>query len=302
MYSEEVVSFCNSLTKDNIVEKLHLFLTKEKGLYTEEEKNSIIVRIVENLVEIERYEFIERVIGTKEKLKELMKHYQLKQEYLYHFYLGSLSSNGKFEELIETFEEIKPREELRLYLEKIRFNVGRAYSQIGKHSKGIEILEENTDVASKLYIVQIYSLLEDDKALEICKELQKSGLYLTPRDEARIHLTYAKFSLRQNKTDETIDNIDKLLFFITGVKTGLKNVLFYEVAQLYKSIDNEERYIYYLKQAGEYSAKDEVQMSYKLMAIIELQNLDAIEEIRVVGRFLPNSYLNLCLKEKYLRG
>ncbi len=288
---EEIFLFCNSLNKENIEEKINSFMTKVDCTHSQKEVNAMLIRIVEELAEGKKYELIERVIGTKEKLKELMTFIPFKEEYSYHFYLASLSINGKFEELITIFEEVKPRRALKLYLEKIRFNVGKAYSKIGKYWKGIELLKENRSVTSKLFLAYIYTMLEDDKALEICRELQKSNLYLTCEEEAKIYLTYAKYSLKKGNIDETRENIDKLLFFLSGVKTGLKNVLFYEVAQIYKVIGTKEEYIYCLKQAAQFSAEGEVQMCHKLKAILELQNLKVVKDAEVI-QLLPH--------EKYL--
>ncbi len=142
MLNEEVFIFCNSLTKDNIEEKINFFMTKANCSYSKEEVNTMLIRIVEDLVEGKKYEFIEKVIETKEKLKELMVFIPLKEEYLYHFYLISLSINGKFKDMIATFEEIKPQEDLNLYSEKIKFNIGRAYAKVAKYDKAIDILKK----------------------------------------------------------------------------------------------------------------------------------------------------------------
>ncbi len=95
---EEIFLFCNSLNKENIEEKINSFMTKVDCTHSQKEVNAMLIRIVEELAEGKKYELIERVIGTKEKLKELMTFIPFKEEYLYHFYLASLSINGKFEE------------------------------------------------------------------------------------------------------------------------------------------------------------------------------------------------------------
>ncbi len=285
LYEEKIKSnVVRAYTRLTKVDKAINILKKNSKL--QEEVNTMLIKMVESSVEAKKYELIEGIIGTKEKLKELMTFIPFKEEYLYHFYLASLSGNGKFEELITTFEEVKPRRVLKLYLEKIRFNVGRAYSKIGEYWKGIELLKENRSNISKLFLVYIYTMLEDDRALDICRELQKSGLYLTPRDEAKIYLTYAKYSLKRGNVDETRENIDKLLFFLSGVETGLKNVLFYEVAQIYKVMGTKEEYIYYLKQAAQFSAEGEVQLCHKLKAILELQNLKVLKGLEAT-KLLP---------------
>ncbi len=290
MLNEGVVLFCNDLSKDNIEEKINFLITTANCTYTEEEINTMLINVIDKLVETKKYEFIERVIGDNEKLKELMDFFPSKKEYLYHLHIGSLSINGKFQEVLNTFENIYLKKMVN-FKEKIKYNVARAYAKLEIFDKSIEILEKTNNLESKIFLGYTYSLINDNRDKDIYDEILKRNKFLNPRDKTRIFIGYCKYYLRNNNIPKVKSFIEKILEEMPELESGKRNLLLYELAQLFKILENRKEYTYYLKQSAIFNAGDELEMTHKIKAIEELYAKKLIKKEKVLEMLSINGYL-----------
>lgn len=286
MQNQGVVLFCNNLTKENIEEKIDFLMTTANCTYKESEINTMLLSIVEKLVEVKKFEFIEKLIGDVTKLKELMKFKVSKEEYLYHFYIASLSVNGKYREVVESYEELEYSKKLKEYKEKINYNLGRAYFKVGNSEKAIELLNENSNMQSLLFLSYVYAETKDDRDKLIYDKILKKNKFLDSRSKARIYIGYCKHYLRKEEKKKAKLSLKKATEELPTVETGFRNILFYEVASLYKEIGEEKEGVYYLKQTAKFIAGAETQILYKVKAIKELYQMKYLD-ITEVKKLLP---------------
>ncbi len=286
MQNQRVVLFCNNLTKENVEEKINFFMTTANCTYSESEINTMLLGIIDKLVEIKKFEFIEIVIGDVSKLTELMKFKISKKEYLYHFYIASLSVNGKYKEVVDSYEELKYPEKLKEYKEKINYNLGRAYFKRGNSEKAIELLNENSNMQSLLFLSYVYAETKDDRDKSIYDKILRRNKFLDSKAKGRIYIGYCKYYLRKEDVKKAKKSLKKATEELPTVETGFRNILFYEVANLYKEIGEIKEAIYYLKQTARFMAGAETQILYKVKAIKELYQMKYID-ITEANKLLP---------------
>lgn len=290
MLNEGVVLFCNDLSKENIEKKINFLMTTANCTYTEEEVNTMLMNVIDKLVETKKYEFIEVVIGDNEKLRELIAFFPKKGEYIYHFYLGSLSVNGKYKEVINTFENISFNV-LNKYKEKIKYNVARAYSKLEMYDDSIEILEETNTLEAKVFLGYTYSLINNNRDKKIYDEILKRNKFLNSRDKTRIFIGNCKYYLRNKNIPKVNTYLEKVLEELPKIESGRRNVLLYELAELFKALGNKKEHTYYLKQSALFKAGNELEMLHKIKAIKELYTENLMKKEKILELLSINGYL-----------
>lgn len=282
-----------NLTKEGIDVLMNKMYIDINPNMVEKDINYLLRKFVIKLVELEKYEFIHRAFNDCEKLKEMMEYYPEDADYFYHHYLRSTTINGRYLDAICLYEDEEVNLDEKFYnsefYEKINFNFARAYMNMEKYDKAINIIQKNKNTSSKLLEAHIYSLMNIDKEILIYNSIdfEKENA----NTKSHIFGGYSRYYLKRNDLNLSKEYLQKLKDIMIEVPREIRCAKYYEIAMISKELGEEKDYHYYLEHTASAQARGEVQLQHKLKSILELFNLNILNKEDAFD-FLP--------RERYL--
>ncbi len=204
VYEEKI----DSLTKDNIKEFIQFFHTSIFGSVSRVEGYYLIDKLIEKTIDLKKNEYIKNIIHSIELLKKLMSSIPKKADYLFHFYIVSLSLNGYYKEITLIDGQLKFNYHSSPYKERINYNIGRAYTKLTDYSNAEKYLLRNKSTYSQLFLSYIYYLDKNPKEMELYKKLNKENLEIS--ELVSLYHGLARYYKERNQKKITIYYLKKL--------------------------------------------------------------------------------------------
>ncbi len=279
VYEEKI----DSLTKDNIKEFIQFFHTSIFGSVSRVEGYYLIDKLIEKTIDLKKNEYIKNIIHSIELLKKLMSSIPKKADYLFHFYIVSLSLNGYYKEITLIDGQLKFNYHSSPYKERINYNIGRAYTKLTDYSNAEKYLLRNKSTYSQLFLSYIYYLDKNPKEMELYKKLNKENLEIS--ELVSLYHGLARYYKERNQKKITIYYLKKLENLLLESRFSKSSTYFLEIADIYKALNSYGNYIFFLKRSAEAKSFDDANSWYKLIAIEKLNNLGLLQKPKILSLF-----------------
>lgn len=297
-YSEKI----RKAKKNEISDLVSFFM---KALNGNEEfniiRNQVLLDLTKKLYELKKNEYVEMVILDLEKLYELIFVFPEEKDFLVYIYLSSMVRNGKYEEIVKLFDFFKEHNSEKSEFYSLNsFNIATSLRILKKYEEAVNIIKDIDTVRCKLELAYIYCDMNNKKELEVYNDLSKKNL--SSDDKLFICLRYSNYFLKHNDFKEAEKYVKKVIELMNCVGKEYRTVRYYEISLILKKLDKYTDSIYFLKLSANSKAYGEIDLEYRLKAIILCLELNLINHEYANSLIdSQDSFKESQLVEKYIK-